>query len=45
MKHFSLFWFRSEEDVYKVEVTHEKPEKFVDKVIEIYLFKLRLVTT
>ena len=24
--------FRSEEDVHKVEVTHEKPAKFVDKV-------------
>lgn len=23
---------RSQEDVHKVEVTHEKPEKFVDKV-------------
>ena len=26
------FEFRSEEDVHKVEVTHEKPAKFVDKV-------------
>lgn len=24
--------FRSEEDVHQVEVTHEKPAKFVDKV-------------
>ena len=28
----SAFDFRSQEDVVNVQITHEKPEKFVDKV-------------
>ena len=28
----SAFDFRSQEDVANVQITHEKPEKFVDKV-------------
>ena len=30
--HLSTFDFRSQEDVVNVQITHEKPEKFVDKV-------------
>ena len=30
------FCFRSQEDVHKVEITHEKPEKFVDKVFCLF---------
>lgn len=36
------FVFRSEEDVYRVEVTHEKPEKFVDKVYRSIVHERRL---
>ena len=30
------FCFRSQEDVHKVEITHEKPEKFMDKVFCLF---------